>query len=93
MVVNIRIPVPLRNLTQGKELVACEGATVAALIDDLDKHFPGVKSRICDDTGKPRRFVNIYINEEDIRFLNGVDSPVKDSDDISIIPAIAGGCD
>ena len=91
MAIKIRIPVPLRNLTQGQELVSVEGATIKAAIDSMEASYPGIKGRICDEAGKVRRFVNIYVNEEDIRFLSGIDTAVKDSDDISIIPAIAGG--
>jgi molybdopterin synthase sulfur carrier subunit len=88
----VRIPTPLRKLTNGKEEVSAAGANVGALIADLERQFPGLKERICDDSGQVRRFVNIFQNDEDIRFLQGIDTPVKDADEISIIPAIAGGC-
>ena len=87
----VRIPTPLRKLTNGKEEVLSTGATVAELIADLEKNFPGMKERLCDDKGQLRRFVNIFANDEDIRFLQNLDTPVKDSDEISIVPAIAGG--
>jgi molybdopterin synthase sulfur carrier subunit len=87
----VRIPTPLRKLTNGKEEVSAAGANVGALIADLERQFPGLKERICDDAGQVRRFVNIFQNDEDIRFLQGIDTPVKDADEISIIPAIAGG--
>jgi molybdopterin synthase sulfur carrier subunit len=87
----VRIPTPLRKLTNGKEEVSAAGANVGALIADLERQFPGLKERICDDSGQVRRFVNIFQNDEDIRFLQGIDTPVKDADEISIIPAIAGG--
>ena len=87
----VRIPTPLRKLTNGKEEVSAAGATVGALVADLERQFPGLKERICDDTGAVRRFVNIFQNDEDIRFLQNLDTPVKDSDEISIVPAIAGG--
>src|SRR5204863_3269935 len=87
----VRIPTPLRKLTNGKEEVSASGATVGELIASLETQFPGIKERICDDTGKVRRFVNIFANEEDIRFLKNLETPVKDSDEISIVPAIAGG--
>src|SRR5204862_5725995 len=87
----IRIPTPLRKLTQGKEEVTANGATVGALIASLETQFPGIKERICDASGQVRRFVNIFANDEDIRFLKNLDTPVKDSDEISIVPAIAGG--
>lgn len=91
MAINVRIPTPLRKLTKDKDTVQAKGATVAALVDDLEKQFPGLKERLCDDRGELRRFVNIYLNDEDIRFAKGKETPVKDGDEISIIPAIAGG--
>ena len=87
----VRIPTPLRKLTQGKEEVAAQGATVGALIADLEKNYPGLRERLCDDKGQLRRFVNIFANDEDIRFLQNLDTPIKDSDEVSIVPAIAGG--
>ena len=87
----VRIPTPLRKLTNGKEEVAADGATIGDLITNLESQFPGIKERICDDAGKVRRFVNIFANDEDIRFLKNLETPVKDSDEISIVPAIAGG--
>ena len=87
----IRIPTPLRKLTQGKEEVTATGATIGALIASLETQYPGIKERICDDTGQVRRFVNIFANDEDIRFLKNLETPVKDTDEISIVPAIAGG--
>ena len=87
----VRIPTPLRKLTNGKEEVAAAGANVGAIIADLERQYPGIKERICDDAGQVRRFVNIFQNDEDIRFLQNLDTPVKDSDEISIVPAIAGG--
>lgn len=87
----VRIPTPLRKLTQGKEEVAAAGATVGEVISDLEKNYPGIKSRICDDDGKVRRFVNIFANDEDIRHLQNLDTPIGDKDEISIVPAIAGG--
>jgi molybdopterin synthase sulfur carrier subunit len=87
----VRIPTPLRKLTAGKEEVAAAGKNVGELIADLERQFPGIKERLCDDSGQVRRFVNIFQNDEDIRFLQNLDTPVKDSDEISIVPAIAGG--
>jgi molybdopterin synthase sulfur carrier subunit len=87
----VRIPTPLRKLTNGKEEVAAAGATVGDLITSLESQFPGIRERICDEAGKVRRFVNIFANDEDIRFLKNLETPVKDSDEISIVPAIAGG--
>lgn len=87
----VRIPTPLRKLTDGKEEVSAAGATVGELITDLEANYPGIKARICDDKGQVRRFVNIFANDEDIRFLQNLDTPIKDTDEVSIVPAIAGG--
>ena len=91
MAVKVRIPTPLRKLTNGQEEVSAEGKTIGALIDTLEKASPGMKERLCDETGKVRRFINLYLNDEDIRFLQGLDTELKDGDEVSIIPAIAGG--
>lgn len=90
MSVKVRIPTPLQRLTGGKEEVEGITGTVINLIEDLDRRFPGIGERISEN-GKVRRFVNIYVNEEDIRFLNNEDTVIKDGDEVSIIPAIAGG--
>ncbi len=90
MAITVRIPTPLRTLTQGKDEVEAKGADVRDIINDLEKNYPGLKERLLDDKGV-RRFVNIYQNEEDIRFLENLDTKVKDGDSISIVPAIAGG--
>lgn len=87
----VRIPTPLRKLTDGKEEVTADGTTVGEVISNLEKAHPGIKARICDDSGEVRKFVNIFANDEDIRFLSNLDTPVKDSDEVSIVPAIAGG--
>jgi sulfur-carrier protein len=87
----VRVPTPLRKYTAGAEAVEADGATVAAVIADLDKRYPGIKDRICDDAGQVRRFVNVFVNGEDIRFLQHLDTPVKAADELSIVPAIAGG--
>jgi molybdopterin synthase sulfur carrier subunit len=91
MPVHVRIPTPLRRFTGGAEEVGAAGATVGAVVNDLERQFSGVKERLCDEEGRVRRFVNIYLNGDDIRFLNQLSSKVKDGDDISIVPAIAGG--
>lgn len=91
MPVKVRIPSPLQKLTGNQADVESEGATINDVINNLEKKHPGLKERICDEQGKIRRFINIYVNEEDIRFLQGDSTPVKDGDEISIIPAIAGG--
>ena len=91
MAVTVRIPTPLQRLTNGQGEVSCEGKTVSELLDDLEKRYPGIKERLYDEKGQLRRFVNIFVNEEDIRFMQGDQTAVKDGDDVSIIPAIAGG--
>jgi molybdopterin synthase sulfur carrier subunit len=91
MPTSIRIPAPLRKLTNEQELVEAAGANIGEILADLDKNFPGLKERICDESGNVRRFVNIFVNDEDIRFLDEKATVVKDGDEISIVPAIAGG--
>lgn len=91
MAIKVRIPQPLQRLTNDKAEIEATGSTVRNLIEDLERRYPGIKDRICDESGKVRRFVNIYVNEEDIRFLNREDTKLKDGDDVSIVPAIAGG--
>lgn len=90
MAVKVRIPTPLQRLTKGLEEVDGAAGTVIELINGLDKQFPGIAERISEN-GKVRRFVNIYVNEEDIRFLSAENTAVKDGDEVSIVPAIAGG--
>jgi molybdopterin synthase sulfur carrier subunit len=91
MSVRVLIPTPLQRLTHNQAEVAVEGTDVREMISNLEAKFPGVKARLCDENGALRRFVNIYINEEDIRFLKGEATPLKDGDEVSIVPAIAGG--
>lgn len=91
MPVQVRIPTPLRKLTQNEELVVIKAATVGDAIAELQSRFPGIRERLLDEQGSVRRFVNLYVNEEDIRFLQNQQTPLKDGDEISIIPAIAGG--
>lgn len=91
MEVTVRVPAPLQKLTQSQTEVKVSGVNIRELIEDLEKKFPGIKERICEETGKIRRFINIYVNEEDVRFLQQEETPLKDGDEISIIPAIAGG--
>lgn len=91
MAITVRIPAPLQKLTQNQAEVKAGGASIKELIENLEKSFPGIKERICDETGKVRKFINIYVNEEDIRFLQLDKTPLKDGDEVSIIPAIAGG--
>ncbi|MGH7770337.1 MAG: ubiquitin-like small modifier protein 1 [Candidatus Binatia bacterium] len=91
MSVRVRVPTPLRKFTNGADEVAAQGPNVRALVDDLEKKYPGIKERICDETGKIRRFVNVYVNGDDIRFLQNLETSLKEGDNISIVPAIAGG--
>ena len=91
MSINVRIPTPLRKLTDGVDEVAVEAANVGELVDNLEAAHPGLKERLCDDAGEIRRFVNVYVNDEDVRFLKGKDTVLKDGDQVSIVPAIAGG--
>ena len=91
MATNIRIPTPLRKLTGEQEVVQADGSTVGELLHSLDASFPGLKERICDDQGNIRRFVNVYLNDEDIVFLDEQATAVREGDEISIVPAIAGG--
>jgi sulfur-carrier protein len=91
MAVRVLIPTPLQRLTQNQAEVTVEGGDIREIISNLEVQFPGVKARLCDEDGALRRFVNIYINEEDIRFLKGESTPLKDGDEVSIVPAIAGG--
>jgi molybdopterin converting factor small subunit len=91
MSINIRIPTQLRTWTDGIEEVEASGATVVEIIDDLEHRHPGLKERLVDDDGSLRRFVNIYLDDEDVRFLNGLSTEVPEGARISIIPAVAGG--
>ena len=91
MSAKVRIPTPLRKLTNNEELVEIQPGTVGAAFEELQTRYPGIKERLLDETGAVRRFVNVYVNEEDIRFLENQQTPIKDGDEISIIPAIAGG--
>jgi molybdopterin converting factor small subunit len=90
MAISVRIPTPLRSLTQGKEEVSATGADVGAVIVNLESQFPGIKDRLLDEKGV-RRFINLYLNDEDVRFLEALKTPVKDGDTLTIVPAIAGG--
>ena len=89
--IKVRIPTPLRPLTKNQGEVEAQAASIAEMIETLNAAHPGLKDRLCDDKGELRRFVNIYVNEEDIRFLKGKDTSLKDGDEVSIVPAIAGG--
>lgn len=91
MAKKVRIPTPLRKLTNNEELVEVDAATIGEAITELQSRYPGIKERLVDETGAVRRFVNVYVNEEDIRFLENQQTKLQDGDEISIIPAIAGG--
>ena len=91
MGVPVRIPTPLRSVTKGAAEVQADGDTVSAVIEDLERQFPGLRDRLIDEGGELRRFINIYVNEEDIRFLEGAKTTLKAGDSVSILPAIAGG--
>jgi molybdopterin synthase sulfur carrier subunit len=91
MTKKVRIPTPLRKLTNNEEIVEISASTIGEAIVELQGRYPGIKERLLDESGGVRRFVNVYVNEEDIRFLQNQNTPLKDGDEISIIPAIAGG--
>jgi len=91
MALTVRIPTPLRSITKGAAEVQAQGGTVADVVEDLERQFPGIRERLVDEGGELRRFVNIYVNEEDIRFLDGKKTTLKTGDQVSIVPAIAGG--
>jgi len=91
MAVIVRVPTPLRRLTDGQGEVEVEADTVRGAIEKLEEQYPGFKERLLDEKGELRRFVNLYLNDEDIRFLKGADTELKDGDVLSIVPAIAGG--
>lgn len=91
MSVKVRIPTPLQKLTNNQGEVVVSAGNIKELIEDLERNYPGIKERLCDENGKLRRFINIYVNEEDIRFLQMDETPLNDGDEVSIVPAIAGG--
>jgi len=92
MAVTVHVPTPLRKLTGNQSEVQAEAATVAELVDNLESAHAGIKEKLLDEGGDIRRYVNIYVNDEDIRFLDGKDTSLRDGDSVSIVPAIAGGC-
>ncbi|MBI3291449.1 MAG: MoaD family protein [Elusimicrobia bacterium] len=91
MPAKVRIPAPLRKLTKDQAVVECPGTTIEELILNLEKSYPGVRERICDETGQIRRFINVFVNGEDIRFKDGAKTKLQEGAEVSIIPAIAGG--
>jgi sulfur-carrier protein len=91
MTVKVLIPTPLQKFTGDAAAVECDAATIADLLNGLETQYPGIKNRLCDDQGELRRFVNFYVNSEDIRFLDGKETAIADGDEVSIVPAVAGG--
>jgi len=88
----VRIPSPLRRYTNGQSKVEGKGANISELIENLESQYPGVKSRLCEDNGQIKRYVNVFVNGEEIRTLQGSETPLTDKDEVSIVPAMAGGC-
>jgi sulfur-carrier protein len=91
MAIEVRIPTILRQYTGGEKQVKAEGASLASLLDDLDGQFPGLKARLVTDQGSLHRFVNVYVNDEDVRFTGALDTGLSDGDEVTILPAVAGG--
>jgi sulfur-carrier protein len=91
MAVTVLIPTPLQKFTGDRATIECNGSNIDELINALENSCPGIKARICDEEGKPRRFLNLYVNSEDIRFLEGTETSLQDGDEVSIVPAVAGG--
>ena len=91
MPITVRIPTPLRKLTNEQDIVQGDGETLQQMIDGLEAQYPGLKERLCDETGELRRFVNVYVNGEDVRFQDGVDTRLNENAEVSIVPAVAGG--
>ena len=91
MSVLVRIPTPLRRMTGGKDKVEVESSTLGEMVDTLESTYPGFKERLVDENGELRYFVNIYVNGEDVRFLQGLETATSTGDEISIVPAVAGG--
>ena len=92
MSIVVRIPTPLRRLTSGQDKVDVEADSLGGVIDAMNEQYPGLRDRICDDQGQLRNFVNVYVNGEDVRFLQGLDTPTTAGDEVSVVPAVAGGC-
>ena len=91
MSVKVLVPTALQKFTNNQATLDCKGSTISELFNSLEEACPGIKARLCDESGKPRRFLNLYVNSEDIRFLEGAATPLKDGDEVSIVPAVAGG--
>ncbi|MCU0523334.1 MAG: MoaD/ThiS family protein [Elainella sp. Prado103] len=91
MAVKVLIPTPLQKFTGDQATIECEGGNIIEVLNALEQSFPGIKARLCDEQGNLRRFVNFYVNSEDIRFLNGAETALESGDEVSIVPAVAGG--
>lgn len=91
MAIKILIPTALQKFTNEQATIECSASSIAELLDSMETNCPGIKARLCDEQGKPRRFLNFYVNSEDIRFLEGISTALKDGDEVSIVPAVAGG--
>lgn len=91
MAIKVLVPTPLQKFTNNQAVIETTGGTINEMIDQLETACPGIKARICDESGKPRRFLNLYVNSEDIRFLDGPETALADGDEVSIVPAVAGG--
>ena len=91
MAITVLIPTALQKFSNNQATLECSGNSVSELLDSMESICPGIKARLCDEQGKPRRFLNFYVNSEDIRFLEGTDTALKDGDEVSIVPAVAGG--
>ncbi len=91
MSITVRIPTPLRKLTNEQDVVSGDGGSLLSCIDSLEQQFPGLKERLCDEAGELRRFVNVYVNGEDVRFQEGLNTALNAGDEVSIVPAVAGG--
>lgn len=91
MAIEVRVPTVLRQHTEGEAKVHADGTTLREVIDDLESRYDGIKPRLVTDDGAPHRFINLYVNDEDVRFLSGIDTPVEDGDIVAILPAVAGG--
>lgn len=91
MAVKVLIPTPLQKFTNDQATLECSANSITEMLDSLEQAYPGIKARLCDEQGQLRRFINFYVNSEDIRFLDGANTPLKEGDEVSIVPAVAGG--
>ncbi|RJQ27218.1 MAG: MoaD/ThiS family protein [Peptococcaceae bacterium] len=91
MMIMVKVPASLSHLTGGKKTIACAGGNIAACLDSLETQFPGIKEKLCDEKGEAFGFINVFVNGENVRYLQGMDTPLREGDEVTIIPAIAGG--